>query len=397
VRIDAVRILLVAAVAVPLFAVWSGQDGVATDWPKEVERACTSPRYGLRLAASRKVAKGGAAAVDAIRAHAAKVGLNEVPAALVDAIADDGTDERPVLDLLLEWSHQDDFYWRASALRGVALRAPRLPEKPGAAVRAVLERYHTDPAWLMRTHARLGTVLCGDAAPLALPEADPRARTQLALLLLKHGPVPPLQPLLDALADERTFLEVPWARSFATEAFKALKNWLGEQHPAPAGSSFDESVGDKAAALRAMRDACAQKSGQTLAVPEVRRDPDVAFAGGIELLSCKHGDQFVRWTAAGDVHLGIDAATTVRVPADAWQRLDAERRALALPEAMGAVVCDALRLRWNEPKVHAKAAPASLPQPAARWLEALADAIGAAGDERAAASLRTAIGQFAAR
>jgi hypothetical protein len=391
VRIDAVRILLVVAVAAPLLAVWTGQDAAATDWPKEVERACTSPRYGLRLAASRKVAKAGAPAIDAIRAFATKNGVNQVPAALVDAIADDGTDEPAVLQLLTEWSADRDFYWRASALRGLALRAPRLD---GAARAPLAERFaalHGDPAWLMRTHARFGTVLCGDDAPLGQPEADPRARARLAVLLLQQGKVPPLQPLLDALADERTFQGDPWGARLGTEAHKALKTWLGDAHPLPEGGEPD-----KAAAIAALRDACAKKSGQTLVAPPVRQDA-ARFPGGIELLSCKHGDQFVQWTGGGTVHFGIDAATAVTLPAERWQALEREREALRLSPAVGTIVCDHLRLRWDEPEVHAKVAPGSLPAPAVRWLEQLADAVAAAGNDRDAAALRSALGQFAAR
>ncbi len=391
------RILLVVAVASPLLAVWVGQDAAATDWAKEVERACTSPRYGLRLAASRKVAKAGAPAVDAIRAFAGRRGLNEVPGALVDAIADDGTDDAAVLQLLRDWTGERDFYWRAAALRGLALRAPRLPGPVGGELRELFASFAADPAWLVRTHARLGTVLLGDETALAQPEPDPRARARLPLLLLQQGEVPPLQPVLDALADERTFQEVPWARQFANDAHKVLKAWLGEQHPIAAGSSYDDALGDKQAALAALCAACAAKSGQQLAVPPLRQDPPIVFAGGVELLSCKHGDHFVQWTGDGEVHVGLDA-TTVRVPADAWRALDAARRALpALPESMGTIVCDSVRLRWLEPAVHVKAAPASLPAPAARWLEQLANAIAAAGDERSAAALRSAVGQFAAR
>ena len=69
-KANAVHVLVALAVASPLLALLPlGQDPAA-DWPKEVERACTSPRYGLRLAAARKVAKGGGAAVPAIVAWA---------------------------------------------------------------------------------------------------------------------------------------------------------------------------------------------------------------------------------------------------------------------------------------------------------------------------------------
>ena len=84
------RILLLVAVASPLLALWpSAQDPATADWTKDVERAFTSPRYGLRLAAARKVAKAGDPAVPAVRAFAQQQGANAVPSALVDAYADD--------------------------------------------------------------------------------------------------------------------------------------------------------------------------------------------------------------------------------------------------------------------------------------------------------------------
>lgn len=393
-KANAVHVLVALAVASPLLALLPlGQDPAA-DWPKEVERACTSPRYGLRLAAARKVAKGGGAAVPAIVAWADKNGRNALPQALVDAIADESTTEAPVLDLLFAWAEDRDFYWRASALRGLALRVGPAGYRR-VAILKLCKAHADDPAWLMRTHARFGLALGGDAGALALPEGDPRARARLPLLLLllQKGKLPPLQPLLDALGDERTFQETPWGQQTANEAHKALKQWLGDEHPLAKGGAF----ADTAQALAAMHAACAKKSGQALTLPAVVRDRDVALAGGVELLSCKHGDQFVQWTDDGRVFLGVDAARELTVPAANWDAVSKDRTALRLPDAMGAVVCDSIRLRWAAPKTHGKAAPASLPTDAANWLKRLAQAIEESGDAKAAADLRAGIEQFASR
>ncbi|MFY9345366.1 MAG: hypothetical protein WAT39_22940 [Planctomycetota bacterium] len=388
------KILLLVAVLSPLLALWPTFQDAATDWGKEVERACTSPRYGLRLAAARKVAAAGPAAMPAIVAWADKNGVNGLPSALIDAIADETHLEAVVWEQLIAWSRNRDFYWRAAALRGVALRAPRLTGQAVAdALRALFVEFRDDPAWLMRTHARFGLALTGDDTVLALPEADPRARARLPLLLLQAGKVPALQPLLDALADERTFQEVPWAQQTAAEVHRVLKAWLGDAHPLAAGGSF----ADTATGLAALRAACEKKSGQTLALPAVRRDATTPFTGGIELLSCKHGDQFLQWTDAGELAFGIDAATSLALPASTWDRLSQERTALALADAHGVVVCDSIRLRWTTPKVHSKAAPASLPAPAADWLKRLAAAIEEAGSGSTAANLRAGIEQFTAR
>lgn len=385
------RILLLVAVASPLLAFWANlQDPV--DWAKDVERACTSQRYGLRLAAARKVATGGADAVPAIREFMQKNGPNAVPAALVEAIADQTTLEAAVLELLIEWTKNADFYWRAQAMRGIAQRAPKLPGF-ATELRAIFASYHDDPAWLMRTHARFGSmVLDGAATAPGAPETDPRAVVKLTTMLLGNGRVPPLQPLLEALADERTFLGDPWGQRNAQQAHQALKAWLGDAHPLPDGGSF----ADKQTAIQQLLAAAGAKSGQTLRTPAPGLDPGSPFAGGIEILSCKHGDLFVRWTDDGVVHAGLDAALSVRLPADVWARLSQQRAQQSLAGNLGVVVCDAMRLSWIEPKVHVKVAPSSLPAATANWLLDLSRALDIAGQPRLAAALSTGLKQFAA-
>lgn len=386
------RILLLVAVASPLLALWPrDQDPAATDWAKEVDRACTSPRYGLRLAASRKVAGAGAAAVPAIRAFAQAKGRNEVPAALVDAIADDPGLDAPVLELLREWVADDDFYWRASAMRGLALRVTKLPEATQKELRELFTSYADDPAWLMRTFARFGGWQLRDPNFKQLPEPDPRARVKAAMLELQHDKeLPPLQVLIDALVDERTFQADPWGPRLAAEANKALKTWLGDQYPELVG-------GDTEASVRVVVEAAKKKSGQDLKIPTPRKDPATPFAGGIEILSCKHGDAFVQWTAAGEVHVGLEEPAVVQVPAEAWQKLETARKALAVPTAMGTVVCDAMRLRWAEPDVHAKAAPHSLPAPVTEWLRDLARALDGRKPQYGVNGLGPGLEQFAPR
>ncbi|MBX3462777.1 MAG: hypothetical protein KF830_06375 [Planctomycetes bacterium] len=393
---NAVRLLLWTTLSVPLLALWpQGQDAAADDWAAHVQKACTSPRYGLRLAAARKLAEGGDAPVPAIRDWARQHGRNQLPAALVDAIADaDPKAHGPaVLALLREWSEDADFFWRAAAMRGLALRAAATAAPGRHELAAWFARCHDDPAWLMRTHARLGSALLDDPDAASRPEADPRARVRLAALLLGQGRVPPLQPLLDALADERTFRGDPWGRRLGAEAHKALKAWLGEAHPLADGGSF----ADKPAAITALLAAAAAKSGQSLQPPVPRTDPATPFTGGIEILSCKHGDVFVQWTAAGEVFAGLDAETEARLPAEVWQRLTQARAALPLGGDLGVVICDSMRLEWRPPDVHVKVAPGSLPAAAAIWLEQLARAVEEAGCAGLGRDLRTALTQFAGR
>lgn len=390
-KVKAVHLLLLVAIASPLLALLSTQDA----WSKEVERACTSPRYGLRLAASRKVAQGGADAVPAIRAFATAKGINEVPASLVAALADDAPNDAAVIDLLREWADTPVFYWRSEAMRGLSLRAPKLPEAARGELAKLFVAHYGDAGWLTRVHAQLGGVLLGDQAAQQRPETDPRARAKTAMLLLQHTQQQRLQTLLDALADERTFQGDPWGQRLAGDVHKVLKTWLGDAHPLANGGSFP----DTATGLQQLTAACAKKSGQQLTVPTIRRDPATTFAGGFEILSCQFGDAFVQWTAAGEVYVGLDQPQVVRLPADAWKALDAERAALEMPSTLGTVVCDNLRLRWEQPAVHVKAAPASLPAAASAWLAHLAQSIEQA-DELPNGQwlwLRKGLAQFAPR
>jgi hypothetical protein len=297
-----------------------------------------------------------------------------------------------VLALLREWAEQRDFYWRANALRGLALRAPKLP-KERAALAELFGRHQDDPAWLMRSHARLGIALLGDPAVFAIADDDPRVAPRLAMLALLQGIVPPLQPLFDALADERSFLGDPWGPRQAGEAHKALKNWLGEAHPLASGGTFP----DAATGIAALRTACEQKAGQQLQAPTPRADGSAQLASGIELLSCKNGDQFVSWTADGHLHFGIDARPGPRLSGPTWERLSQQRTTLPLQQNLGVVICDSMRVRWAAPDVHIKIAPGALPPAATDWLKQLAAAIEEAGEQPLAARLRTGLEQFAAR
>jgi len=398
------RLLIAAAITAPLIAFLptGHQDPQNEDWAKHVSKACKSRRYGIRLAAARKVAAGGDAAVAAVRAYAVENGPNQIPVSLVDAIANSGKAGPKVSRLLWDWTMDPDFYWRSSAMRGLALRirsykaAAENGGTPGldhAQVQYLMSvRAENDPAWLMRTHARFGLAL--DGKPIdelfAMPEQDPRARLRLATLLIEQDITPPMQPLFDALADERTFLGTPWGANLATEANKTLRRWLGDEFP-----KFEP--GDKPAAIAALEKVLEQKTGQQIETPELRTDQVQGTTGGIELLSCKHGDQFVQWTDDGLIHLGLDGARKVQLPADAWQQLSKDRTAMALEKSVGVVICDSLRVCQPGSKTNAKVAPASMPKPTADWLKRLAQRLEEAGETEIAADLRRGLGQFEGR
>jgi len=383
-----IHLLLLLAVASPLLALWP-QD--PDPWVKEVDRACTSSRYGLRLAASRKVAQAGGAAVPALRQWEKKHGRAAIPANLAEAIAGASTTDDPGVALLIEWTTDRDFFWRGQSMRGLANRAADLP-KHRPALESLFRDYVDDAAWLTRTHARFGLVMLGNEEALQLPESDPRARPRLTALLLAKGHPAPLQPLLDALGDERTFLGDPWGKRLGQDANRALRTWLGDDYPG-GGEAFD----DKGEALTKLTAAARKKSGQDLHEPTIQADPDVTFAGGFEVLSCKCGDQFVRWTAHGKIYVGLDSAVEVSLPAATWERLDKSRSALQLDENLGVVICDSMRIQWQEPATHSKIAPGALPTAARDWLKQLADAIDESGAAALAEAVRSGLEQFSPR
>lgn len=398
------RLLVAAALATPLvaFCIGDSQDPQSEDWQKHVSKACTSRRYGIRLAAARKVAAGGDAAVAAVQAYAVEHGVNALPASLVDAIADSGKAGPKVSRLLWNWAMNPDFYWRASAMRGLALRVRdyRSSAEDGAApgldpaqVDYLMSvRAESDPSWLMRAHARLGLVLGG--APIdevfARPEVDPRVPVRLGTLLLGAGVTPPLQPLLDALVDERTFLGTPWGANLATESSKALRRWLGDDFP-------KVEPGDKAKATAALLPILQLRTQEPLRMPQPRADQVAGATGGIELLSCKFGDQFVQWRDDGTVFFGLDGGDSVQLGDDAWRSLSQDRAAIALEKSVGVVICDSLRITQPGSSTNAKVAPASMPAPAADWLKRLAAKLEEAGEGERAADLRRGLGQFEGR
>ena len=400
----AMHLLFAAALATQTAAMCAGQnqDLAREDWARHVNKACTSRRYGIRLAAARKVAAGGGAAVTAVEQYAAEAGLNALPVALVDAIADSGDAGATVSRLLWSWTMNPDFYWRSSAMRGLALRLPtyreleatgETPGLPSDQVEYLMSvRAERDPAWLMRSHARLGLILGGKPVDEIywLPEQDPRARVRLATLLLGAGVTPPMQPMIDALANERTFLGTPWGANLATESSKALRRWLGEAFP-----TFE--AGDKQTAIAAILPVVEAQTQQVLLSPEPLTDLVVAATGGIEVLSCKFGDKFLQWTDDGAVYFGLDGAEFVQLDDETWRQLSATNAAMTLKKSVGVVICDSLRVAQKASKTNAKIAPASMPAAVADWLKQLIRALDVHGETTRATELRRGLGQFEGR
>lgn len=390
------QLLLLAAIATPALAILGGyeQDPKTIDWTTHVRKACESRRFGLRIAAAKRVANGGAAAVPAIIAYSTKKGLNAIPSSLVDAIADAKSVNKASTDLLKIWAENHDFYWRSSAMRGLALRAgnraSQLSEDERAMWANIFSRYVDDPAWLMRTHARFGADLIGLANANQSPEEDPRANVRLTRLLLDYGRLPGLQPLINALADQRTFLGIPWGPRMGQEANKALNLWLANDFP-------KLKPGNQAESIAAIIQAAQEKSGQKLQTPTNLVDQNYGVTGGFEIASCKFGDQFVQWTADGELRFGLDGAQFVTLPTAKWDQLLQQRTALALTENQGVVVCDKLQLVLLDSKVRVDIAPKSLPSPASDWLQGLTEQIEKTTKKNIGANLRRGLQQFEGR
>lgn len=409
-------LLLFAVVAAPVLAFWPDGEQDPDQWQKHVKNACEARRYGTRLAAARRVAAAGAAAVPAIKAYSHKKGRNAVPISLVDLIANSKTTSPETVVLLQAWAEDLDFYWRSSALRGLALRAQDGSEATAgdnvatAKQTLLFDKYRDDPAWKMRTNARLGLAIInaegtGADKVFALAEADPRARVRLTRLLLEQGRTPPLQPLIDALADQRTFLGIPWGARLGLESSKALNVWLGADFPELVGGDYGKSI---AAILAAAK----RKSGQELTEPKAKVDQESGdqesgdlgsgdlgseVIGGFAIASCKYGDQFVQWQADGTLKFGIDGARTAKLPTEQWQELLQQRTVLALEKNVGVVVCDKMQVVLVDPKTRIDVAPGSLPSAASEWLKRLALTLEEANETELAANLRRGFGQFEGR
>lgn len=383
-----IQLLLLAVVATPAIAIWSksGQDPV--DWSVHVRKACESRRFGIRLAAAKRVAKAGDDAIPAIASYAKDKGQNAIPASLVDAIADAPKHTPKVTALLTTWAEDQSFFWRSNAMRGLALRAQGADNNIDRDRWAGLfHRYSNDDAWLMRTHARFGAELIGRTDAKLETETDPRARVRLTRLLLDAGRTPSLQPLVDALADERTFLGIPWGARLGQEAGKAFSRWLGEDFP-------ELTPGNALASAAAIVAVAEKKSGQDLTLPKLQQDAELGVTGGFEIASCKYGDQFVQWTPDGTVYFGIDGNRKAKLPAEQWQQLLQQQTAIALEKNAGVVVCDKLQLVLTDPKTRVDIAPQSLPAQASDWLKQLASKLEEAKEASIAAELRRGLGQF---
>lgn len=331
------------------------ESGGGTDWGAKVKAAIASPRYAVQRAASNEVARGGDAAVPAITAYIEAHGKDAVPMLLVDAIAQAKGGGEATAGLLRQWAIDLEFNWRAQALTGLALRA-------SAADAELFAAALQDPSHLFRVagakgvHA-LATAGDGDwdAAKAVLADPDPRARVMFALYLWERRELSARVVLVQAVADDRAFLDDDWGRRHAVQALRAL------------ASAAQTDFGYKATqSLAGNRDAIAKMAAWAeIETPTLRERDAIADRGGIEFRSCRHGDLFVRWTE-DEVFLDLDRGRRLPLTADVRKELDAaiEAAHTALTEprqVFGSVVCDYVQITLRHPARLWKVAPGSLP------------------------------------
>lgn len=399
------------ALALPLHAPTSAQetnppgrveDPVAAD----VAKAIGSPRLAIRIAAGRKVAAAGDAAVPALRGHAEKAGANSIPLTLVEALVEGGSDGPEMCLLLREWARDREFFWRAQALRGLAIRASTSRTEDVELFRSALR----DPAWLARANAALGlarTQAADEAGEPAwavlLEDADPRVVSRAAALVLPMAPEQAvLQALVDALGDGRTFLGDPWGNRRCTEALAALRQWAADTSLEPRKFTPQTQLtwtpgagltGNRAA-IDTVIGLAKRRMGTQLREPVELRDGDRVVDGGIEVSSCRNGDLFLCWTGDGVVVAGINGSRTVKLDGTAWQQLRSRIEGTQLPAESGTVVCDRMRIARNGTRTQHAVAPATLPAADAAWVRDLAAALARAGAADLAAALEDRLLQF---
>jgi hypothetical protein len=196
------------------------------------------------------------------------------------------------------------FPWRPQAARSLA-RAPAGSDLD------LLVGLATDPLAAVREAAllALGKVASQDPAarPAALKAldaglADPLFEPRLAAAeaLLQAGQRSPLPVLLDALRVERRFFDLDFGVIARRRAWAALEPLVGP------GIAFDPSLpperNEAAIAAIAAKVGAGESRSQAASAPLQADVGDAVF--GIEIRSCRAGDQWVRLTAGGDLVLG---------------------------------------------------------------------------------------------
>lgn len=331
------------------------------DWPSLVRKAHEHPRMMLRRAIANRIAKAGGEAVPAVRAWARDKGRNELGLQLVVAYQASRARDAATLGMLRDWATDRDFYWRSQALGALA----RFGQ---AEDRGRFETGTGDPSHLFRIEAARGLLRLGTPAAareLRRSDPDPRARLEAALMLVQAGRHEALPSLVAALQQEHSFLDLPWAKLGALDAFKQLRKTLGEDHGYKAGAP----VAENRAAIARIEAAAKARCGDAWQAVEPLAPDRREYLGGLSIRSCRNGDYFLRWTAAGELIEGL-APELLAKPGEALLRLS-EAPPTRGDKIVGRVVCDYLRLVVAQPETDIKVAPSTLPAAVDTWLQDL--------------------------
>ena len=367
------------------------------DWGVEIERACSNTKLGIRLGAARKIASGGDAALAALAEFEKARGRNAIPLTLVEAIAANPAKSEPTVALLLAWSHDRDFYWRAQALG--ALTGSSNPKR--GEQRAVFIAALADPAHTFRIQGAKGLIGLGSArdrstAAALLSDPDPRARCAVAICLLDAGDKVAIPTLLEAIRGcDREFLGDPWGRRDANLAVLALERLFGTR----CGYDVDKTAAQNGKAIEDLaeraRTITAEHPASRPMALDLPKPADLPHTG-FEIRSCKHGDMFVRIGSDGRLWFGLEGERKETLPPPAAEALDIVRKRFAeqTKSTFGVVICDFIRWRCGEPEQHWKCAPGALPPSLGEYLKTLADQLETTQHADLAKALRARLRQL---
>ncbi|MCA8957899.1 MAG: HEAT repeat domain-containing protein [Planctomycetes bacterium] len=356
------------------------------DWSKVVLKAHRSPRIMLRRAAAGKVARGGDAAADAVRAYQKEHGRNAISLELVSAYVRTTEGGPGTLALLEDWARDKEFYWRAHALGALATR--HRPQH-----RELFRISSTDPAWLTRVEAARGLCRLGtdrEVVVAMLLDPDPRVRTRIAASLSEIGDDRALPTLVEALRCEARYFDYAWGQLGAQTAFTALAKRAGKRF----GYTPGKSAADNAAAIAEFEGFARERLGPKWVEPVKAPADNTRYQGGIEIRSCRHGDLFVRWTADRTLVFGLAPGKPLELSAAAWKRLWANPPGEGVKVHGQAIVCDYLRVLRSEPRTDRKVGPGALPEPSRVFVEALAAVVADTGRDDLASQILTRLEQF---
>jgi len=276
---------------------WSGQ-GAAQAKPdklhKYVRDACGKNPM-IRIQASRRVIRYGAAAVAAVRAFIAEHGKQELSGELVEAIG--RIHDKSGKELLRELFGDPLFFWRAQALRGLAFA-------PTAEDRELFPKSMSEASWLVRRAALSGSAKANDANTriellTGLCDKDLRVQVSAAGLLLERSEYDGLVLLLVCLDMQDSFFGDDFGARLRNDAFRYLRRAAKNDFDYRARAKYaDRSKGVE-------RFLAWAKPHLTTALQRVPEFVERKYVLGFERRSCQLGDVYLRIDERGRLWRGL--------------------------------------------------------------------------------------------